>query len=407
MNSDFSRAMARATEAVRGCDPAGATAIIQAALAGRFAEPAPEPGSAPEPSRRKAPAFRIAPDVAEAETVETAAPRAAGSARGGAGSGRRRLGEVVGTLRAGRALFEGLGARLPGGPAPAPEVPEGARYLWREHSCAAGARRYRLFVPSCPASELRGLVVMLHGCKQNPDDFATGTGMNRLAEAERLLVAYPEQPGTANVSGCWNWFEPAHQGRDAGEPAILAALARDLAAEFALPPGRTFVAGLSAGGAMAAVLAETHPDVFAAAGVHSGLPRGAARDVASAFAAMRGQSGAGGAGRATEGARAIVFHGGADHTVHPANGEAIAARWRGGAAEAEHVERGSSGGRGWRRTRTGGSAAAPHLEFWLLDGAGHAWSGGNAAGSFADPSGPSASAEMLRFFLAGMEPAPS
>ncbi|TPE48952.1 extracellular catalytic domain type 1 short-chain-length polyhydroxyalkanoate depolymerase [Amaricoccus solimangrovi] len=389
MNSDFARAMSRATEAVRASDPAGATAIIQAALAGRFGEPAS--AARPASGARREPAFRIAPDVVEAEVVEPAAPP-----RSRSGPGRRGLREVVRSLRTGRALFEGLGTRLPGGPAPLPEVPEGARYLWREHACAAGTRRYRLFTPSCPASDLRGLVVMLHGCKQNPDDFATGTGMNALAETERLLVAYPEQPGAANVSGCWNWFEPGHQGREAGEPAILASLARALATEFGLPPGRTFAAGLSAGGAMAAVLAETHPDVFAAVGVHSGLPRGSARDVASAFAAMRGQGGAT-AGPRAGAARAIVFHGGADRVVHPANAEALAARWHDGAGE--RVERGATGGRGWRRVRSGG-ADTPRFECWLVDGAGHAWSGGNAAGSFTDPEGPSASAEMLRFFLA-------
>lgn len=408
MNTDFTQALARAMEHVRAHDPAQATAIIQAALA--HALPG-QPGPAPDagiPPRRS----RIAADAADAETVDApddAAPEAAAAPR-------RSLREVVELLKSGRAAFDGAGAgkpafdfstlpglsgidlsglQLPGAArAPAPPLPEGARFDWRTHACAAGSRRYRLFVPSCPAAELQGLVVMLHGCKQNPDDFAAGTAMNQRAEAARMLVAWPEQPQGANVSGCWNWFEPAHQTRGAGEPAILADLARSLAAEFALPEGRIFVAGLSAGGAMAAVLAETYPDTFAAVGIHSGLPAGSAHDVVSAFAAMRGQ-GTAPVGR-TDGPRTIVFHGTADHTVSSGNAQAIAAGLGGTGAS---PEAGTTGGRSWRRSRDAGEGTA-RLEVWLVEGAGHAWSGGHRSGSFADPAGPDASAEMLRFFLA-------
>lgn len=386
MTVDFSRTLARALEQVRAQDPAAATATLQAALAGR-----PEPRPAPGPLPRRG---RIARDAEDAETVETA-PRP-----------RRTLRETVELLRGGRAgldlpgltpggltpgglMRDGLmpGLELPGARPPAPPLPEGSRFEWRSHAGAAGSRRYRLFVPSCPAAELQGLVVMLHGCRQAPDDFAAGTGMNRHAEAARLLVAYPEQPQGANASGCWNWFEPAHQARGAGEPALLAGIARALAAEFDLAPGRIFAAGLSAGGAMAAVLAEAYPDVFAAVGIHSGLPAGAARDVVSAFAAMRGQ---GVAPAPRSSGRTIVFHGTADHTVSVGNAHAIAGH-AGGLAE----ESGATAGRRWRRR------ADDRLELWLVEGAGHAWSGGHPSGSFTDPAGPDASAEMLRFFLAG------
>ena len=384
MNSDFARAMSRATASVRAQNLAEATAIIQAALAGRQ-----EPAAKPAPGPR---AFRIAADVEEAETFDERPPKSRPKAER-----RPSLREAIDLLRQGRAGLDGLDLPLPGmgRRTPAPPLPEGASFVWRSHACAAGSRRYRLFVPSCPGSELRGLVLMLHGCKQDPDDFAAGTEMNRLAEEARMIVAYPEQPAAANVSGCWNWFEPSHQGRDGGEPAILAALARDLAQEFGLPASRTYAAGLSAGGAMAAALAETHPDVFAAVGVHSGLPHGAARDVVSAFAAMRGQFLAPRAAREGAGARVIVLHGEDDRTVHPANAAAIAEALPAGA---ETIDAGATNGRRWRRMRRQGPDGVPQLEVWLIEGAGHAWSGGHPSGSFTDASGPSASAEMLRFF---------
>lgn len=389
MNSDFARAMSRATASVRARNLSEATAIIQAALAGRD-----EPASKASPAPR---AFRLAADVEEAETLDERPP-VGRHAAGRRPALRPSLRKVVDLLRRGRASLEGLDISLPGGgqrPV-APPPPEGASFAWRSHACAAGSRRYRLFVPSCPRAELRGLVLMLHGCKQDPDDFAAGTGMNRLAEEARLIVAYPEQPATANGSGCWNWFEPGHQRRDGGEPEILATLARALADEFGLPAGRIHAAGLSAGGAMAAVLAETYPDVFAAVGIHSGLPHGAARDVVSAFAAMRGQGPTPAAPRGGAGPRVIVFHGTGDRTVHPGNAAAIAEAMPAGAAET--VDTGSTDGRRWRRTRREGEGGVPLLEVWLIEGAGHAWSGGHPSGSFTDASGPSASAEMLRFF---------
>lgn len=288
-------------------------------------------------------------------------------------------------LREGKLALRG---RMPAADMPKPKpVPEGARFEARHFAGEAGARDYKLYIPS--AGSPQGLVLMLHGCKQDPDDFAAGTGMNEAAEAEGLLVAYPRQAAAHNLASCWNWFRPGDQQRDQGEPAILADLTRALVAEFAIDPERVFVAGLSAGGAMAAVLAETYPDLYAATGIHSGVPTGAANDVVSAFAVMRGEPGLAG-GAPTAAGRMIVFQGEADQVVHPANAERLVAG-RAGALTASQGR--SAGGRVYRRR------AGSETEIWMIEGAGHAWSGGKPEGSYSDPSGPDASAEMLQFFL--------
>ena len=246
---------------------------------------------------------------------------------------------------------------------------------------------------------------MLHGCKQDPDDFAVGTHMNANAETHGLLVAYPGQTGAANVSACWNWFNPADQKRDSGEPAIIAGLTRALIAEFGLDPAGVFVAGLSAGGAMAAVMGEAYPDLYAAVGIHSGLATGLASDVMSAFAAMRADTApASPRPRTGTGQRMIVFHGSADATVHPANARQIvaAASARPGAARVRHD--GTAAGRRFERSVISGSDGSAQVECWLIKGAGHAWSGGQPGGSFTDRQGPDASAQMVRFFLEAPPP---
>jgi poly(hydroxyalkanoate) depolymerase family esterase len=238
---------------------------------------------------------------------------------------------------------------------------------------------------------------MLHGCTQNPEDFAIGTRMNALAEERGFLVAYPEQPRAANSSLCWNWFEPAHQRRGGGEPAILAGIVEAVAADHEVDRARIFAAGLSAGGAMAAVLGAAYPDLFAAVGVHSGLPTGAADTVGTALALMR--SGLGGGHGTARGARAIVIHGAADRTVNPLNGERLAGL--GEAAKGARVEEGSTQGRRYTRTIRPAGGETPAIEHWRIEGLGHAWSGGDAGGSHTDAAGPDASREMLRFFLDG------
>lgn len=290
---------------------------------------------------------------------------------------------------------------------PAPEVPTppGAQFLSKTHAGAAGSRDYMLYVPSDAKrlAKARGLplIVMLHGCSQNPEDFALGTGMNELAEKRGCLVAYPKQPTSSNNMACWNWFSPKDQARDSGEAGIIAGIVREIMAQHAVDPNRVFVAGLSAGGAMAAILAANYPDLFAAAGIHSGLPYGAANDVGSAFTSMRKGASKESVLAVDGSVRTIVFHGEADRTVHPANGELIVAAARAGlpAAREETTDGRTAGGVAYKRTVIAGESGAPHIEHWSLEGVGHAWSGGDPEGSYTNPHGPNASREMLRFFL--------
>jgi len=264
----------------------------------------------------------------------------------------------------------------------------------------AGARDYRLFVPSAPRMPAP-LVVMLHGCTQTPDDFAAGTGMNALAEAQGVFVAYPAQSARANGQRCWNWFEPADQERGAGEPEIIAGITRALIGEFPIDPARVYIAGFSAGGAAAANVARAYPDLYAAVGIHSGLAAGCARDLPSALAAMR--AGAPGEAMPTGlGAAAavvvptIVIHGEADAVVSPRNLDAVLAQ--AGAERLRASRETLSGGRAGRRTLYTDASGRVLAESVRIEGSGHAWSGGHAAGSYVDPDGPDASAMMLTFF---------
>jgi poly(hydroxyalkanoate) depolymerase family esterase len=289
------------------------------------------------------------------------------------------------------------------GHAPAP-LREGAQFDERSYANEAGTRAYKLYVPSGYNGQALPLVVMLHGCTQSPDDFAAGTRMNDLAEEQTFLVAYPAQAQSANVSKCWNWFSATDQRRGQGEPSLIAGITRQIMCDFPVEPGRVYIAGLSAGGAAAAVMGSTYPELYAAIGVHSGLACGAARDVSSALVAMR-QGGsaavAGGRRGGSEGAvPTIVFHGDRDTTVNPVNGDQVIAQSKAGADLRTTISRGEApGGISYTRTVQADEGGRPMLEQWVLHGAGHAWSGGSAAGSYTEPRGPDASREMMRFFL--------
>lgn len=281
----------------------------------------------------------------------------------------------------------------------------------KTYSNDVGKRNYKLYVPGGCGEDPLPLVVMLHGCTQDADDFAAGTRMNALAELHGCLVLYPIQSTDANPSKCWNWFRPGDQQHGRGEPSLIAGMTREVMTSHRVDPDRVYIAGMSAGGGMAAVMIRRYPELYAAAGIHSGLPHGSAHDVRSALAAMKGRKHAsplrvvGGDGRDGADATArperpiIVFHGDADRTVHPSNARRLIKPFEAGDAVTRTTQCNDGPGRGYTR-REITSAEGVDAEFWLVHGAPHAWSGGSAAGSYTDASGPDASAEMMRFFLA-------
>jgi poly(hydroxyalkanoate) depolymerase family esterase len=305
------------------------------------------------------------------------------------------------------------GFQLPGGlghraPTPIPaDLPIGAEFLACTFSNQAGSRPYKLYVPSGYHGQSVPLIVMLHGCTQSPDDFAAGTRMNAAAEEHTCLVAYPGQTSSANMQKCWNWFSAADQQRDAGEPSLIAGITREVMRDYAIDPRCVYIAGLSAGGAAAAIMGDAYPDLYAAIGVHSGLARGAARDMPSAFAAMQGNGApaprharTGPAGSRPRVVPAIVFHGDKDTTVNPRNADFVVAQSGQGASLRRRVEKGQvAGGLAYSRMLHADASGETVVEQWVIHGAGHAWSGGSPAGSYTLPRGPDATGEMVRFFL--------
>jgi poly(hydroxyalkanoate) depolymerase family esterase len=388
LNHDMVR---EATRLTRAGQLAEATALLQRMLRG---ESAPEPtGTARTvPARLEPPTIDLKANVVEE--------------RGGQ---QIRQAATAPPRRKSRARFDGMkdfpGLNLRGlvGRAP-PSVsdiaPNGKSLIEGTFSNAAGSRLYKLFIPSRYQGQPLPLVVMLHGCTQSADDFAAGTRMNFLAEEQNCFVAYPEQPSGANQAKCWNWFRTSDQQRGGGEPSLIAGITRQIMRDYSIDPKRVYVAGLSAGGAAAAIMGATHADLYAAVGIHSGLACGAASDLPSAFVAMRQGSGS----EATAGGRhtvpTIVFHGDRDTTVHPNNGDRIV----GHATKVKNSTTKVLGGRvlhghAYTSTIVTDADGRAITEHWTIHGAGHAWSGGSPAGSYTDPRGPDATKEMLRFFL--------
>jgi poly(hydroxyalkanoate) depolymerase family esterase len=395
MTPKFHVAMREAAELTREHELTEATLRIQSALMGSAgaAETVEQPS---EGTRLIAPPAPARDDDATDAGRETKArPRRPATVR-------RRLGDVLRLLRQGE-----LARQRPEGLRKAPRVPvpEGAAFHRRNFTGEAGSRDYAVYVPAQATAQKRPLLVMLHGCTQNPDDFAVGTAMNRLAEEQGFIVVYPRQSTAHNPSVCWNWFNPDDQARDAGEPSLIAGITRAAIAEFDADDTRVFVAGLSAGGAMAAIMGALYPDLYAAVGIHSGLAYRAAADLPSALAAMRGglakPLSKRRVSRGRKAIRTIVFHGASDTTVAPSNADAIVADARAGLAGVVQEKRcdGVAGGRAFTRTVVSDARGVPHVERWAIEGLGHAWSGGDPQGSYADPNGPDASREMVRFFM--------
>ncbi|MET3971258.1 PHB depolymerase family esterase [Bradyrhizobium sp. S3.9.1] len=388
LNQDTVREATRLTRSGRLVE---ATALLQRMLQGH---------SAPGPTSRSAsqapPPFLEPPsiDVKANVTEERERPQAA-QARYGQ---RRKRTSALDGMRD----FSGIGSpikRAP--PSPADIAPEGTRFIAGTFGNAAGSRTYKLFIPSRSEGRELPLIVMLHGCTQSPDDFAAGTRMNFLAEERNCFVVYPEQPSGANQSKCWNWFRTGDQRRGGGEPSLIAGITRQITRDYGIDPKRVYVAGLSAGGAAAAIMGATYPDLYAAVGIHSGLACGAASDLPSAFAAMRqgGESKPISAGKRP--VPTIVFHGDGDTTVHPRNGTQIVEHCANAAGLKAKVVRGQvPDGHAYTRTILNDAGGRAISEHWNIHSAGHAWSGGSPAGSYADPRGPDATREMLRFLLA-------
>ena len=383
MTNHFALGMTKATELTKAGKLAEATALIQSLL-----NDAPPPAPvAPDHSVIEGSFTRLNDaHPANAEKPQPAPPQTKPQRQ------RTSLSETLRKIAAGGMPDH---ARVVKGAA---KLPPGAVFITLTHRNERDQRDYKLYLPAVRPSSPMPLIVMLHGCTQSPDDFAAGTGMNALAEQHGFMAAYPAQPTGANANKCWNWFKPEDQARDRGEPALIAGLTRDILRDYPVDPARIYIAGLSAGGAAAAIVAAAYPELFSAVGVHSGLPVGAASDIPQAFSAMR--SGAVGT-PLVRAVPTIVIHGTADVTVHPRNGKAVVAQTLPSFHGLKATTRKgvSTGGRSFRQTSHADSAGRSIVEHWEIDGAGHAWAGGQPEGSFTDTAGPAASEEMLRFFL--------
>jgi poly(hydroxyalkanoate) depolymerase family esterase len=286
-----------------------------------------------------------------------------------------------------------------------------------------GLRRYAVYVPQrLPRRGRVPVMVVLHGCTQSTDDAAEGTRMNAMAEQCGFVVVYPEQSERDNRRKCWNWYMPEHQRRGSGEPAEIAGIvAQVLGSDTGaiLDRNRVYVVGLSAGAAMATIMGATYPDLFAGVGIHSGLSYGAARTVPGALLSMhrggpdpeeRGRQAYAVMGEHARTVPVVVVQGDQDKTVSVKNGEQVVRQWlmtnqRASegtlaldAEEPDDVHDGCSpGGLRYNARTWNDRAGQPLVQYWLVNGLGHAWSGGSPAGSYTDPAGLDATAVMWSF----------
>jgi len=268
---------------------------------------------------------------------------------------------------------------------------------------ASGARRFRLYrPPGVKFGERLPLIVMLHGCGQDANAFATSTRMNRIAQRERFLVLYPEQDRLANPQGCWNWFDTT-SGRAYGEAGLIMQAIDQVCLLHPVDATRVAIAGLSAGASMAALLVTRHPGRFKAVVMHSGIPPGTAHSTMSALGAMHGRRGTRPLAATPLGMAAIwppllVIHGDADRVVSPNNGRAAVQAWADAAGARAGVERSFQRGQRYPMVVTEfkrkGSTVATLVAVSRLA---HAWSGGVASQPFSDGQGPDASRMVWAF----------
>src|SRR5215207_4610194 len=427
MSNQMQGGMAEAMRLMQKGDLTEATAVIQRTLGGSSFGSGFEPVASPDAPSGASTPIDVKSTVVE-EAPHPGAPSGPAAGRGPAAATR----PAASPLLFGRVpltMPDGLSLTMPGvlpdaitnpkeGETDHAVVPTGGRFVERSYTNQTGTRAYKLYIPSGYMGQEVPLVVMLHGCTQSPSDIAAGTQMNVLAEVNIFLVAYPAQAQGANMNKCWNWFKASDQQRVRGEPSLVSGITRQVIEEYNVAGGRVYVVGMSAGGAMAAIMGEAYPDLYAAVGIHSGLAPGAAHDMPSAFAAMH-QGGPATPRRdaliATpnrESARivpAIVFHGDRDKTVHPRNADHLLEHYcpaktagsqeAGGSTPRGTVRQGQvPGGHAYTRATYRDAGGRAIAERWTVHGLGHAWSGGSSSGSYTDPKGPDASAEMVRFF---------
>jgi len=406
--------MDEATRQTRAGRLAEATAVIQRTLRGVFHKDGPRAGqgSDTEAAEPTEPKYRIVEEKPSAKETSSESSRR-GTVHGnetstGSAKGRPAATPGVhfpGVRRPPESMRSSTERVRPVTPGVSPSSAQtSGQFIDKSFSNAAGTRAYKLYIPSAYTGQALPLVIMLHGCTQSSVDFAAGTRMNVLAERDTFFVAYPEQATSANGSKCWNWFQPANQHRGKGEPSLIAGITREIMSGYHIDAKRVYVAGMSAGGAMATIMAATYPDLYAAVGVHSGLAYGAAHDFRSGFEAMK----KGASQHMQQLAKAIpliTFHGDRDTTVAIINEDHMLDQWLQGIndggkpAGGATVERGHvAGGHDYTRFTYPDARGRAIVEKWIVHRAGHAWSGGSSKGSFTEPKGPDASTEMMRFF---------
>jgi poly(hydroxyalkanoate) depolymerase family esterase len=324
---------------------------------------------------------------------------------------RRRRARLPGAVATAVALLVAGLALLPGAANAATGKLTAGNY-----ASSAGSQHYQLYVPSSYRAGARmPLVVALHGCTQTAEAFRRLTRWDALAEAKGFMVVFPEQDPNSNKLKCWNFFQDAHMHRSAGEPKRIAELTSYLVRSYAVDPHRVYASGLSAGGAMASIMAATYPDLFAAIGIGSGCEYAATATCAgykSADPATAAQAAYKEMGSHARPIPFIAFEGDQDTTVPPVNADQLVEQWLltddladDGAQNGSVPTRASktrwgqaAGGESYTVRTYLDNGRSELAQYWVVHGMEHAWSGGDASQQYSDPKGPDETAAMYAFF---------